>query len=440
MATLRRRGPKAADEHAQQKPEPAAAASSAARPSGVGWKAGLLVLFGVRILSAAIVMITDCDETFNYWEPMHYTLYGWGFQTWEYSPAYALRSYFFLLPHSIAVSALHTATSSKIAAFYGARALQGVVSWHLERQFCEAVATQFGDSVATTTLWLLAGSAGMFHAATAFLPSSFTMLAVLGIWTAWLRGSYGPAIAIAVYTILLVWPFAVLLYVPLGLTALFAPDFGLLKVLRWGIGSSLLLGGVDMAYNSMYYGKPLLASWEIFYYNVLQDNGGPELYGTEPASFYAVNLALNFNGAFILAAILPATLPLSMLFGSGSAAQSQGSVIMARAQLVYLAPLYIWFLFYSSLPHKEERFLAPCYPLLCVAAAASLGECTCFFSTIARQYLKRVRRLAGRCLDAHLGRFVSALWCQQIVRAANYVSDIKSCNICHLLRGCSTRM
>jgi alpha-1,2-mannosyltransferase len=26
-------------------------------------------------------MITDCDETFNYWEPTHYTLYGWGFQT-----------------------------------------------------------------------------------------------------------------------------------------------------------------------------------------------------------------------------------------------------------------------------------------------------------------------------------------------------------------------
>ena len=75
-----------------------------------------------------------------------------------------------------------------------------------------------------------------------------------------------------------------------------------------------------------------MASWEIFYYNVLQDNGGPELYGTEPATFYgkhptrhcparipcgvserllvvaAVNLALNFNGAFVLAAALPAVL------------------------------------------------------------------------------------------------------------------------------------
>ena len=40
---------------------------------------------------------------------------------WEYSPAYALRSYLFLLPHSAAVSALHAASGSKVVAFYGAR-------------------------------------------------------------------------------------------------------------------------------------------------------------------------------------------------------------------------------------------------------------------------------------------------------------------------------
>ena len=297
-------------------------------------------------------------------------------------------------------------------------ALQGLLSWQLERTFCEAVAARFGAPTATLTLWLLAGSAGMFHAATAFLPSTFTMLAVLAVWTAWLGGAYGPAIAIACYTILLVWPFSVLLYVPLGLAALFAPTFGLVKVLRWGIGSSLLLAGVDAGYNSLYCkfigygrpfrrfndpsshkqsavvcgvlspcfdrllvvtdGKPLLASWEIFYYNVLQDNGGPELYGTEPASFYAVNLALNFNGAFVLAAALPAALPLAMLFGAGErqAADGTGGTASAKEKLLYLAPLYVWFCFYTSLPHKEERFLCPCYPLLCLAAATALGAIT----------------------------------------------------------------
>ena len=139
-----------------------------------------------------------------------------------------------------------------------------------------------------------------------------------------------------------------------------------------------------MAYNAMFYGKPLLASWEIFYYNVLQDNGGPELYGTEPASFYAVNLALNFNGAFALAAALPLTLPLASLFGSTGGDGRVSSGERLRSQLVYLAPLYVWFCFYSSLPHKEERFLAPCYPLLCLAAAASLGATPCKHSVYPR--------------------------------------------------------
>ncbi|CAM9914877.1 unnamed protein product, partial [Choristocarpus tenellus] len=36
----------------------------------------------VRMLSAGTTCIGDCDETFNYWEPLHYLLYGFGFQTW----------------------------------------------------------------------------------------------------------------------------------------------------------------------------------------------------------------------------------------------------------------------------------------------------------------------------------------------------------------------
>lgn len=35
-----------------------------------------------RLLSAGTTCIGDCDETYNYWEPLHYLLYGFGFQTW----------------------------------------------------------------------------------------------------------------------------------------------------------------------------------------------------------------------------------------------------------------------------------------------------------------------------------------------------------------------
>ncbi|VDK21552.1 unnamed protein product [Anisakis simplex] len=49
------------------------------------------ILFSLRISAAMWSAISDCDEVYNYWEPLHLFLYGSGFQTWEYSPVYAIR-------------------------------------------------------------------------------------------------------------------------------------------------------------------------------------------------------------------------------------------------------------------------------------------------------------------------------------------------------------
>ena len=37
-----------------------------------------------RLISARVNLIHDCDEVYNYWEPLHFLLYGSGMQTWEY--------------------------------------------------------------------------------------------------------------------------------------------------------------------------------------------------------------------------------------------------------------------------------------------------------------------------------------------------------------------
>lgn len=54
-------------------------------------------LVSARLCSAIWTYISDCDETYNYWEPLHYIIYGHGLQTWEYSAQFALRSYTYLL-------------------------------------------------------------------------------------------------------------------------------------------------------------------------------------------------------------------------------------------------------------------------------------------------------------------------------------------------------
>lgn len=63
-----------------------------------GW--AFIPLFVARILSAILNLIHDCDEVFNYWEPLHFLLYGSGMQTWEYSSQFALRSYWYLGLHA----------------------------------------------------------------------------------------------------------------------------------------------------------------------------------------------------------------------------------------------------------------------------------------------------------------------------------------------------
>lgn len=72
----------------------------------------------VRVLSAYFNPISDCDETYNYWEPTTFLIANKGFQTWEYSPEYALRSYIYLLPQVLIGKILYLFKFDGIFIFY----------------------------------------------------------------------------------------------------------------------------------------------------------------------------------------------------------------------------------------------------------------------------------------------------------------------------------
>lgn len=59
------------------------------------------IFLAAAVAAALFAPIQDCDETFNYWEPSHYLSHGYGLQTWEYSPDYAIRSWLYIALHSI---------------------------------------------------------------------------------------------------------------------------------------------------------------------------------------------------------------------------------------------------------------------------------------------------------------------------------------------------
>ncbi|KAK1336348.1 hypothetical protein QTO34_004154, partial [Cnephaeus nilssonii] len=143
-------------------------------------------LLSARLCAALLSNISDCDETFNYWEPTHYLIYGKGFQTWEYSPVYAIRSYAYLLLHAWP-AAFHARIlqTNKILVFYFLRCLLAFVSCICELYFYKAVCKKFGLHVSRMMLAFLVLSTGMFCSSSAFLPSSFCMYTTLIAMTGW---------------------------------------------------------------------------------------------------------------------------------------------------------------------------------------------------------------------------------------------------------------
>lgn len=70
------------------------------------------------------------------------------------------------------------------------------------------------------------------------------------------------------------------------------------KFMKWVIISGAVVLVPMIWIDSMYYGKLVIAPLNIVMYNVFT-NHGPNIYGTEPFSYYIYNGFLNFNFIFV---------------------------------------------------------------------------------------------------------------------------------------------
>lgn len=91
--------------------------------------------------------------------------------------------------------------------------------------------------------------------------------------------------------------------------------------------------------------------------------------GTEPWPFYFINGVLNFNVVFALALFsLPLTALMETLLHRFNVQN------LGRPYWLTLSPMYLWMLVFFTRPHKEERFLFPIYPLICLCGAVALSS------------------------------------------------------------------
>lgn len=220
-------------------------------------------------------------------------------------------------------------------------------------------------------------SPGMFRASTAYLPSSFAMYTTMLGMAAFInwRGGLKTAQAIFWFAVggVLGWPFSVALAAPFLMESVFfaamtSKDDTASATLRFlrGIVASILVLTAEFAVSSYFYDRKELVPLNIVLYNVFSgEDRGPNIYGTEPWHFYIRNLLLNFNIWFMLAVIaLPLFVVMKMF--------NRQSPTTGLRTLVFMSPFYLWLAIFTLQPHKEERFMYPAYPALCLNAAMAL--------------------------------------------------------------------
>lgn len=355
------------------------------------WTAYWVPLYiGFRIWLANRMPLMDCDEVYNYWEPLHFLLYQNGFQTWEYSNEYALRTYAYLLPlyglskvfltliphlpawlwplltNQLVVVIDDTFKNNKVALFLLLRSTLAALMAFAEISFCQAIAESSGkkeSSSQTVTIGIVTGglmltSAGMSHASGALLPSStLTCLWLVGA-AAFLRQQHTRFILVATLATLAIgWPFGVIMFAPIGLAIIVRERKRLVLLLLKILSITLVVQATVMWIDFHHYGRVVSPTWNILMYNIKA--GGDELYGVEPWTYYVKNLLLNFNYAVVG---ITSVLPLFLL------KQERSKNVSV---LILLLPMYLWLLIVGPRPHKEERFLFPIYPCISLGAAIS---------------------------------------------------------------------
>lgn len=366
-----------------------------------------------RLSAAMLAPIMDCDETFNYLEPVHYITRGSGMQTWEYSPQFALRSYALVEAYAVPVwIAQGLLGMDKVRTFFFLRSFLGALSAVCEVVFCRAVMCRTGQRTGLLTFCFMTFASGMWHASVATLPSTLCMYAVLVGFAAYLRGRVGVGLWCGSMAVLLGMPPAAPLFVPMGLMALRPSSLGLLGVIKVATQAVVAFVVLPSCVDCWYYGtsRPVWTMGNHLLYNVFSVGGGgagADLYGTEPWTFYAKNLILNFNLVAVLACMsgtmlllahvarwrVPPQPPPSATDPGHQPGRERGSG-MAPMELLFVVILpFSWTLWmFTSLSHKEERFLTMLYPLLCFAAALAADLALAMFESIVGLLCCQARR------------------------------------------------
>ena len=314
------------------------------------------LLAASRVLGALLAPIPDCDEVFNYWEPLHFLVHGQGQETWEYSPDYALRSYWYIFLHALPTSLLSLLVSDRISQFRLMRVLLGLIGAKCQHFCWSRLKRMYSPEEKKTAKAVLVLNLGLFLASHTFLPSTFsmnTLLLALGFFLDYSKSKSTGKLALCLfscaYGVGVGWPFCIVLIflflLPMAHKVIF--DLFSVKVLSLAIAAVAAALVPSFLADWYYYGKPVLGVLNLVLYNTSLGRGNLAgsslLYGVEPWYFYLANLLLNFNLVFVGFLVYPCFL----LWGLACKTEK-----FRWVKLGLLSCSFGWLLLMSLQPHK----------------------------------------------------------------------------------------
>lgn len=341
------------------------------------------LLASMRMLNVLNSPIQDCDEVYNYLEPLNFITRGFGKETWEYSPIYAIRSYAYLLPLSIVLKPFTILSDyfqlfPSWRLFYLIRSLIVSFTVYSEYQLYKSLKSTFNNkNYANWYLLFTLVSTGYSHASVSLLPSNLAMncttlsLAYLINFTKSKKTRHSLlSIKWLIIGTLWGWPFIAALGIPLIIYILStASKIMLNRFILWSFVAFFFNLVVIMQIDYSFYHKTMVVPLNIVLYNVINTNElrGPDIFGTEPIEYYIFNLLLNFNLISIFAYFGLILIPILSNFK-----KINDTGLNFKGLIIILSGLALWSVVFFNQPHKEERFLYPVYSFINVSAAITV--------------------------------------------------------------------
>ncbi|XBW38679.1 hypothetical protein QEN19_004267 [Hanseniaspora menglaensis] len=348
------------------------------------------ILFAVRMILAPVCnVIRDSDETYNSLEPINYMIRMFGKQTWEYSPVYGLRSWFYLLPfYNILTFALKIINKffPIWTLFYLVRLVLGYLMFKMESSLAIQLGANFNISLAKIYLVLTTLNSGIFHAGIELLPSTVALYCMTLSINHFLKykirsilsdkkSQYFNKACFCIFVGgIMGWAYVLVLGIPYALMFILeyrslikrTPENSkfyniffnktILKILKYFIP----LVGVITFVDSQIYSQLSPVFVNTIYYNVLRTGDKPisNFTNAEPWYFYILNLASNF--------------PLITI--AGCFASAVGVLHWEILQILWpiVVQFFIWVVIFAFQANKQEKFMYPVYSHIVLMASLAV--------------------------------------------------------------------